>query len=731
DQPVNIQGYYLSDNDNHPLRWRFPSREIPPGGYLLVFASGKNRFGDQLHTNFSISASGEPLILSDPDGNTLDYIPAVPVPRDVSYGRYPDGGSHFKFFDLPTPGSTNIRPFETAISFSQSSGFYADTLALEMEVEGNFQIFYTLNGDLPTTSDSLYIGPLVLLPSADIENNPIIYIPTNHESSDWWYRWRMPGEDLFRSHVVRARAFEGGDPRTEIKTATYFIDSGADERFDLPVISIVSPEDGLFDYENGIFVPGQGFEDNPQQGGFWTGGNFHNRGREWEREAGFFFFENGELALEQNLGIRIHGSASRSLPQKSLRLYAREGYGKNEIEYPFFPDEGIQRFKRLLLRNAGQDFLKAYLADPLTHLIISDLDVERQLYRPAVLFINGAYWGIINIRERLDPYYFESHFGVSEEELDLISHSWGIRYEVNTGTANDYLEMMEYIEVNDLSDPLHFDFVANQIDLENFISYYIGKMFFGTRDWPGNNLDFWRDRSSDGKWRWIWFDNDDAFEDIYFNSYDYLTILSGDDWPNPLWTTQLFRSLMENYGFRQQFAETAVHQLKTTYHPSRTMEIAELAAANIAYEMPHHIERWKYPDSFSDWNRHFQEILNFLAKRPCAFFEMTRSFFEEDDFELVWEECVSTVGEVKERKVSVFPNPTTGKIAFFIDDSPEIEFIRIYDSSGRLLFQKERPFYGASGEISVDIGSGPPGIYLMEVISKEGFRYFSRVVRFN
>ncbi|MDO8899336.1 MAG: lamin tail domain-containing protein, partial [Bacteroidales bacterium] len=78
-QALSLAGYGLSDDPEQPFRWVFPAKGIQPGGYLLVWASGKNRINTQqpLHTNFSISAAGEPLLLTHPSGERIDSTVAI------------------------------------------------------------------------------------------------------------------------------------------------------------------------------------------------------------------------------------------------------------------------------------------------------------------------------------------------------------------------------------------------------------------------------------------------------------------------------------------------------------------------------------------------------------------------------------------------------------------------------------------------------------------------------
>lgn len=730
DKPIDLTGYHLSDKIDDRLRWQFPQIILEPDSFLLVFASGKNKLGAELHTNFSIKRDGEPLILSNESGEIIDNIPPVILGRDQSYGRFPDGSDNFYVFDLPTPGHPNKLPFGSTVIFSNSSGFYTSEFNLEIHsTDPDVDIYYTTNGDIPQNTDHPYTGPIELKASENLENNPIINIPTNAESSAEWYRWKPPGEDFFKAHIIRARTFLDGEPYSQVETSTYFISEETENPFQLPIISIGIPNNSLFNYETGIYVPGKSYEEEPLQGGFWTGGNFHNRGIEWEREAEMFFFEpDFSSGFEQRVGIRIHGSASRSLPQKSLRLYARESYGQSRFEYEIFPGDELKQFKRLLLRNSGQDFLNSLLADGLSTKLVEDLSMETQNYRPAVLFINGAYWGLINIRERFDKYYFEGRKGVDEDELDYLEHIWGDQIGVKEGEGGEYWAIMDFVQTMDISDDENFQILDQLIDIENFIDYHIAKMFYGVFDWPSNNMDFWRDRSVDGKWRYLFFDNDDAFEDVYFQSYDHLTDSTDNSWPNPLWSTAIFRNLMQNDGFKNDFFDAVRRHLNTTFRPENTVPVALHLINQIEGEIPSHIERWGYPQSETEWANKISDILEFLEKRPCVFWDMTLEFFNKNAEEFLIEFCEPSETTELTNEFLLYPNPATNKLNLVFKKNRRVTDLNIYDMSGRLVAQPHFGDFNYQQRLQMHLHNLTPGIYLLEIKTQSGLSFQERIV---
>lgn len=721
---ISLEGYYLSDDASDPERWSFPNRTLAPGEYLVIFASGKNRKGQELHTNYKIKKSGEPILLSNPEGSLLDFFPATELEEDEAFGRYPDRIGGLRSLATPTPGQPNVAPVSAILSFSLPSGFYTEVQNLTMETsDEDAVLYYTLNGDLPDTSAHRYSGPIDLPESDDLSVNPIVYIPTSPDVTPDWYRWKLPGGNPFRARVVRAAAFVDGERVSPVETATYWVDPQVKERFELPVISIVTEESNLFGYEEGLLVPGKTFDDGPPFIGPWVNGNYTNRGRAWEREAEVLFFDSQQnLELEQTLGLRLHGGGTRSLPAKAFRLYAREAYGTPEMNISFFEHDTTDTYKRILLRPSGQDFVLSMLRDGLTHEIIRDLDVETQGYQPAVLFVNGAYYGLVNIRDRHDKYYFQYRFGTREEDLDLLEFGG---HEIIEGQNDHYLEFLDQLRSMPRDDAEAMEKVADFIDVDNFIDYTIAKMFFGVFDWPGNNIKFWKDRGGENRWRWLYYDNDDAFDDPNFNAFDHLTDMSDNGWPNPLWSTEVFRLLMEVPEFREKFFQRVISQLNTIYHSDNTLPLATSAAEAIEKEMPDHIDRWKHPSSLEKWYENIDQIKNFLSDRPCTFFRHMMHFYEIPREEWPPHYC----SEIPDDRLSVFPNPATDRLYFYTLANWEVKEILLFDISGKQVVQHKPETPGTVRLLELNIDHLIPGAYVYQLQLADGEMRSGKIIK--
>ena len=543
-------------------------------------------------------------------------------------------------------------------AFSHASGFYDKpfNLLLTGAVPGA-TIYYTLDGSDPDPGNlegtayqykniwvqrpgdqngnlltGSYLTHLYSLPISihDRSSEPdrITGKATSYHNPPWYF----PASPVFKGTVVRAIAAMEGYPSSPVVTRTYFIHPHARRRFTLPVIAISTTEDHLFDYHKGIYTPGIDFDrwrqNNP--GRHADGGrpaNYHRRGVEWEYPAHFAFWDSTSVYpdLNQDIGFRIHGGWSRSDPMKSLRIYARSDYGIPALEYPIFPDQDYSSYKRIILRNSGNDYHYTLFRDALIQETVKHMNFETHACRPSVVFINGEYWGIHNIRERYDKHYFFRVFGIDHDSLDYLTD----RYTVKEGDDRHYRETLRYIEDNGLQESEHYEYIQTRIDTENFIDYQIANIYSDNTDWPGNNVDYFRKRTTsfqpdascghDGRWRWVAYDMDFGFG-LYWappdhNTLEFATRAGGTGWPNPDWSTFLLRSFLTNDDFRNEFISRFADLLNTAFLPERINLLINRYKNVLEPSFPEHIVRWKTPSSMHSWNQHINLMRNFAEVR--------------------------------------------------------------------------------------------------------------------
>ena len=675
DEAVNLMGYGLSDDLDKPLKWVLPEVMLHPGEFLIVWASSKDRKQDKaaLHTNFNISADGEALTLSSPDGTVIDETPSVSIPTDFSYGRQSEESKLFHFFSIPSPGAPNNESgFEAPLDppvFSLDGGFYSAPFDLNLTAsDPDAVIIYTLDGSMPDpenldgstyyyknqytenngntsgpliprTFESLtYSGPIAIEDRSTKEDK-LTNISSTYHNNPYYF----PSNPVYKGTTVRAQTIKPGTPPSETVTNTYFIHNDTHNRYSLPVVALSVQEDLLFDYDKGLYVAGKYFEDwrianpfAPADGG--SNANYHQSGRAWEYPAHIELFagEEGQV-FSQSLGVRTHGNWSTSHPMKSLRLYGRNEYGESRLEYPFFPDRKHDAYKRLILRNSGNDWGYTMFRDAAIQSVVKHMDFETQAYQPTVLFINSEYWGIHNLRERFDKHYLERMFGIDPDNIDLLEAN-GI---VSEGDNQHYNETLAYISSNGLNQDQYYDYIKTRIDVNSFMDYQIAQIYIANEDWPGNNNKYWRAKTEfdptapkgqDGRWRWLMYDTDFGFG-LYngnaytINSLEFATAPNAPDWPNPPWSTFLLRKFLENESFRNEFINRFSDQLNTALKPEVVKKKINNIKEAIAPEIEEHIHRWKSPGSMNTWTNHVNNMLNFAEKRPAAQRQHLKDFF--------------------------------------------------------------------------------------------------------
>jgi hypothetical protein len=587
---IDLSSYSLSDKPDNLDKWEFPDgTTIGPGSFLLVWADEAGELQTGLHSNFKLNVSGETLFLTDNQGFLIDSISYSRQFEDVSYGKNDTGT--LVYFSNPTPGEPNDEAssyrLAVGISYNPPPGIYNDYQMVELSWhDSSAVIHYTLDGSEPDENSDIYGGPI------GIVNNTII-------RTKIWAAGYLPGW---------------------IETATYLIG----DTFNLPVFSLVTDPINLWDDVRGIYVEGTngitGYcSDIPV-----------NWNQDWERPVSLEFFGNsGTRKLFADGGIKIHGGCSRTAPMKSFGYLSRNEYGSNELRYPFFREkEDVTWFKDLIFRNSGNDFWYTMMRDGIIQAVAkSNMDIDKQAFEPVILFLNGEYWGIYNLREDVNEHYFRSNFGIPPEEIDLLK----TYNQVVSGTGIYFANLESYMESHNLAVQANYDYVADQIDINEYINYQITEMFFANRDWPGNNQKYWRHRTTNGKWRWIMFDMDYTWGLYDFNpAIDMFTFCTATDepgWPNPPGATFLFRKLLENRGFREQFIMTYMMHLNTTFQPANVIHFIDSMQTTIYDEFPAHIARWSQPWSMDQWNANVEELRNFARMRPDYVWNNMKNYF--------------------------------------------------------------------------------------------------------
>ena len=515
----------------------------------------------------------------------------------------------------PTDEGGPIPPYPPY--FSHPAGFHPGPFDLELShPDPDAAIFYTTDGSEPTTASTRYEEPLHLADRSG-EPNSHSLIPTNNLTSGIRL-WMEPRGAVRKAEVIRARACVD-DLCSPVVTRTYFPFEEGAEAYALPVISVVTDSLHLFSDETGIYVPGDTWSPYVDDSG-----NYYERGENWEHPASMELFgRDGTPELVQDIGIRIHGGFSRRFPQKSLRLYARSDYGESRFNHRIFPGMEDDSFNRLFLRNSGNDFGHTMFMDAAAQALVTHFNVDTQATRQTVVFLNGEFWGIHNIRERYDKHYLERVYTADPENIDLLT----MRNDIKEGSAGNYQDMLQYLTGNDLSDDGHFAHVGTLMDIDNFLDYYSAQVYYGNNDWPHNNIDFWRSQRPytpyappglDGRWRWLLYDVDRSLGYITDAQFDMVEWVTAEVSPHNRaeWPNLILNNLLDNDGFRRDFINRMADHLNTAFHPDRVAAVVDSLRRPLLPVIDEHIDRWQNHSSRWQWDHLVDRMFAYAAERP-------------------------------------------------------------------------------------------------------------------
>lgn len=581
---IDLTGYGLSDQEDQPFRWQFPALAIGPQERLIVFASGKDRAGSEeefLHTNFKLDPTGETLVLTHPDGFEIDRLSTGKLQPDQSIGRSPDQEANRVYFAEPQPGLSNESAGYPGYSRSPQlippGGFYNGSLQVELKPPATGSIiYYTLDGSKPDENSNQYSNPLTITETT----------------------------------VLRAMAVEPDMLPSPIENRTYFIN----REHQLTVISVMIDPLDLWDYREGIYVEGPGAVDRYP----YYGANFW---KDMEKAIHLELYEpDGTLGASADAGIKIGGQFSRGMDQKIFNVFFRNIYGYNRLHYPLFLQKNITEFKAITLRTSGQDSVYSKIRDIMMTSLLENTGLDYQDHRQAVLYLNGEYWGIYNIRERANRYFVADNHGLDPDKIDLLQANWIVR----AGSNEDYLDMLQFVINNDMSRAENYEYIKTRMEIENYIDALIVQIYCAQTD--QGNIRYWREQGPDGRWRWIVYDLDWGFwlAHVEYNTLASMTDPAGTGAWNNI-STALTVNLLKNKEFEHTFVERFAYHLTYTFAPERVIRRIDELAANIEAEMPNQVERWG--GSMDRWFSEIEDLRKFARQRPDIVIEQIRQKF--------------------------------------------------------------------------------------------------------
>jgi hypothetical protein len=458
-----------------------------------------------------------------------------------------------------TEASSALEP-----TFSLPGGYYDRDIQLDISTPyPDADVLFTVDGSVPTLrAGTIYTQPIRLSTA-------------------------MPGVT-----VIRARTVLPDHELGPVVSASYLIGIPAA----LPMLSLIIEPEDLWSQERGIVA------------------NATQRGGAWERPVDITYVEQDRRSgFHIQAGARIHGGISRLDAKKSLRLYFRQEYGANRLEYPLFADSDVRAFKRLILHGGGQDWLMSSYNNwtLMRNMLVDSLALELGGYaahsRPALVFVNGELWGIYRVCERIDRYFLADHYGIESADFLESPTEYPV---VHMGNRENWEHLLRFAETHDLADPANYAYVQSQVDLANFADYNILQIYIANTDWPNKNVYQFRPHVQGGRWHWVFWDTDHGFGAYPMLSYGGPDV---DFVGSSKREMALLRELLESPLFLDHFLSRAAHLLNTTLAPQSVIARIDAMESGLEPDIAYESIRWS---SSTSWKSNVMELRDFARRRP-------------------------------------------------------------------------------------------------------------------
>ncbi len=579
DETVYLKGYGLSNDETDPYRFTFTSEKIAPHGYLVISAVGTGS-ATKTTAPFKISSDGETLILTSPDGETLDIFETGKLRIGVTSGR--TYGGDRVFFTVATKGAENgegYTAYVTEPKFTVDPGVYDGSVNVEITAQDGATVYYTTDGSVPTTGSKKYTGAIT----------------------------------VEKTCVIRAKAFISGCVSSDTATATYLIDSN----HEIPIVSMTGDPDGFFSEERGIYAAGPNGEGHGDKYPY-TKSNYW---KDWERAVSIEYFVDGQCAIAFEAGTKIFGQYSRAYAQKSFAIHLRDVYGESSVTYPFFgEDNDFAEVKGLVLRAAGQDQGAARLRDAFCSQVVlsSDSEVLTADWQPVALYINGEYWGLYNLREKINEDYLELNYGINKDTVTILKGTSQIEL---AGSMDEFRKLRKFVAQSSMYDSKNYKYVCSKLDVSNYMDYIIFATFFKNNDL--RNSRYYLSGESGAKWKWIIFDLDMSMRSDASNDelYSLEQILEREP---------IHKYLLRNKAYKNAFIERYAELLNTTFRPSNLTAILDDMAAQIEPEIKNNAKRWGEP-TYSEWEDEVAYLRKVCERRRSIMKKQLQEYFGLSD----------------------------------------------------------------------------------------------------
>lgn len=544
-ETVNLSNYYLSDSDDDYLLWQLPDRELAPGAVTLIIcdSDGPQRGDRYPCAPFSLDSTSEHLFLSD-SSHVVDSAYLRDIPCECSYGRM-DGENGFFYFTSPTPGynnGTGSRRVSAEPAALTPDGTYDDVETLSIELSAEGAIYYTTDGQVPTTASTPYSGPIT----------------------------------VDKTTIIRAISVEEGGLPSRPLTLSYLLNEG----HSLPVISLVLDDLTQF---NSVYSNGTKYVEMPGSVSLYE--------------------EDGSFTI--GCGVTMSGMTSLILPKKNMSLKFRGAYGDAWLDYDVF-DGGVAEFTDLTVR-AGQDYYSAIIRNELCQNLCLQMtdSVVTQRSKYCVLYINGQYWGIYALKEKVNRQLYASQAGVSKDSVTMVDGPAG----VNT---DFYRDVYQYVTSHDMSVPENYEHFCSVMDVDSLIDWLIMEGYCANGDILKGNVRYCRSTENGGLWKVVFYDLDATLLRTFNNFYNLL--YSPQAYMQQI--SQIIMPLLKNEAFVERLLTRFAAAIEGPLSNENVLAEIDRLVALIQPETERDAVRWH--TSIARWERNLEYLKNFIGENDYA-----------------------------------------------------------------------------------------------------------------
>ena len=561
---INLKDYYLTNSTNTMEKYNLPDVELKSGEIYVLMASGDINLSNNSYTHVNFKISDVESLYLTKDNEIIDSMVIANVPLGYSFGRHSDYGLYY--FSKPTPKAENGSGTSSVAyipEFSVESGIYNDSDGINLEISGNGTIYYTLDGSTPTTNSKVYSSPIFL-----------------NETT-----------------VVKAISYKEGKLTSEVKTASYIIN----ENHTLPVMSVsLNPNS----FKN-------------LQSDAWN--------TELEYSAHAELYEDGK-SFEIPCGVKLFGGSTRGLAKKSFTLKFRKKYGEASLSYQVFENRDYSEYNSLILRSGSQDQESAFIRDILMTSLVEDVtNLQVQAYKSVILYINGQYWGVYNIREQVDDDYISNNFNVVNEGSNIVR----IDNDITTGDGKQYFDLLNYLNTHDMSKDSNYEYVKERLNIESYVDFWVAENWVSNNDIVNTRF-YWHPNIDNGKINMIFYDLDFAMWNTSHNYFTFSVQPGGMSRLNI--STLMMRKLMENNEFKKTFLERLSYQLKNVWNEERVLERIDYIYNDLKPEMERNQKRWGM--TYKEWEDNIEKLRQYTRGREEYVKKYAKSFFNLSNSEM-------------------------------------------------------------------------------------------------